>query len=63
MKAIPFKNRKLGAGMSFYAAVCFAGSAVFFAKSATPILSLALLTMSVLYIFVGIVILRKWKQR
>ncbi|MEI8290724.1 MAG: hypothetical protein WCH99_14755 [Verrucomicrobiota bacterium] len=62
MKTTPFKNRKLGAGMAFYAAVCFAGAAVFFAKSPTPNMALVFSAIAILNVVLGVVILKKGKQ-
>jgi len=62
MKTTPIKNRKLGAGMSFFAAVCFAGSAIWFAKSPTPNMALVFFTIALLNIVLGVVILKKGKQ-
>lgn len=62
MKATPIKNRKFGAGMSFFAAVCFAGSAIFFAKSPTPNMAFVFLPIAMLNVILGVVILKKGKQ-
>jgi hypothetical protein len=62
MKATPIKNKKLGAGMSFFAAVCFAGSAIFFAKSPIPNMALVFFTIALLNVVLSLVILKKGKQ-
>ena len=62
MKATPKRNWKVGAGMSFFAAVCFTGSAICFAKSPTPNMALIYSTIAMLNFVAGIVMLKKSKQ-
>jgi hypothetical protein len=62
MKATSNKNCKVGAAMSFFSAVCFAGSAIFFAKSPTPNMALVFSAIAILNGVVGVILLKKSKQ-
>ena len=48
--------------MGFFAAVCFAGSAICFTKSPTPNMALVFFTIAMLNVVLGVVILKRGKQ-
>ncbi len=61
MKAIPRKNLKVGAAMCLYAAVCFGGAAIVYAKSSKPNLAVLYCSLATLYIAGSAIFFRKSK--
>ena len=62
MKATPKKNWKVGAVMFLFAAACFGGSAIIYAKSSKPNMAALYCSLSALYVVVGAIFFKKSKQ-
>ncbi len=62
MKATRFRNWKVGATMSFFAAACFFGAAIFILRSPQPGLGAAYVSIAILNVVVGAVLQKKSKQ-
>jgi hypothetical protein len=60
--SIPKKNWKVGAAMSLFAAVCFGGAAIIYAKSSKPDLAILYCSLTTLYFVLSAVFFKKSKQ-
>jgi hypothetical protein len=60
--SIPKKNWKIGAAMSLFAAVCFGGAAIIYAKSSKPDLAILYCSLTTLYFVLSAVFFKKSKQ-
>jgi len=62
MKTIPKKNWKVGAAMFLFAAACFGGAAIIYAKSSKPSMAALYCSLSSLYVVASAIFYKKSKQ-
>jgi hypothetical protein len=62
MKTIPKKNWKVGAVMFLFAAACFGGAAIIYAKSSKPSMAVLYCSLSSLFLVGSALFFRKSKQ-
>jgi hypothetical protein len=62
MKAIPKKNWKVAAAMFLFAAACFGGAAIIYAKSSKPSMAVLYCSLATLYFVGSALFFKKSKQ-